>query len=218
MSTPAAQLYGSGTNGVGTNTIAFTSGTDRIFHLDLQHPMATPARTSAPPSPPATSPFRWTNLAPTTGTDVWVDVWFGTDPGAHDQGRRHTAKPDLLPRSTLPGANTYYWRIDSYLDGAPTGTPVQSTVFNFIVTDSDGDGFPDTYELANTTPPSATALNRGDDLEPDGLTNWQEYQLGTIPTNPDTDGDTLKDGPELTGVGLAARRPIPRKPTPMATA
>ena len=69
---------------------------------------------------------------------------------------------------SAPTAATYYWRIDSYLDGAPTGTPVQSPVFNFIVTDSDSDGFPDAYELAHTSPPSATALNVGDDLEPDG--------------------------------------------------
>jgi len=61
--------------------------------------------------------------------------------------------------------------------------------------------FTDSYELLYTNPPSGTALNAGDDLEPDGLTNLQEYQTGTDPTNPDTDGDTLQDGAELAGAG-----------------
>jgi len=83
--------------------------------------------------------------------------------------------------------------VDSYLDGSPSGDPVESTVFTFYVADTDGDGMPDSYELLYTNPPSGTALNAGDDLEPDGLTNLQEYQTGTDPTNPDTDGDTLQD-------------------------
>jgi hypothetical protein len=72
--------------------------------------------------------------------------------------------------------------------------------------DTDADGLPDAWELAHTTPPSATALAPGDDLENagagDGLTNLQEYQSGTNPNNPDSDGDLLIDGPEKAGVGL----------------
>jgi len=52
---------------------------------------------------------------------------------------------------------------------------------------------PDSYEEAHTTPPSGTAFNPGDDLENggagDGLTNLEEYNLGTDPLNPDSDGD-----------------------------
>ncbi|NIP22231.1 MAG: hypothetical protein GWN67_00075 [Phycisphaerae bacterium] len=54
----------------------------------------------------------------------------------------------------------------------------------------------------HTSPPSPTALNPGDDLEPDGLTNMAEYNLGTNPNNPDTDDDTLLDGDEIAGAGL----------------
>jgi hypothetical protein len=47
-------------------------------------------------------------------------------------------------------------------------------------TDADLDGMPDTFELAHTSPPDATALVPGDDLEHggtgDGLTNWEEFQ------------------------------------------
>jgi len=194
--------YSSGQNGVGTNTLSLTANNDRVFHIALEHPMA-PAPPSGSEVPAGDLTLSWTNMTANTGTDVWVDVWFGTDPGALTK----VADKQLNLTSflvNLPGANTYHWRIDSYLDGAPTGTPVQSTVFNFIVIDSDGDGFPDEYEIRYSGSP--TGLNRDDDLDGDGLSNWQEYLLGTHPsdlppevTNAfDTDNDGLLDGDSIT--------------------
>ena len=146
----------------------------------------------------------WTNLAPGTGSNVWVDVWFGSDPealvkvvdAATDGPNRTTATVNA------PLGNTWYWRVDSYVDGAPSGTPVTGTLFFFAVEDGDNDGLPDSYELAYTDPQSPTAMVPSEDDDIDGLTNLQEYQLGTIPNKPDTDGDTLLDGAELAGVGL----------------
>ncbi len=151
--------------------------------------------------PSGNTVLNWTNMPPNTpGGNVPVDVWFGTNPAALTQ-----IVDGALTSSTTasaPSAATYYWRVDSYPDGNANGTPFTGDLFSFIVIDTDGDGFPDTYELANTIPPSPTALDPASNLDVDGLTALEEFTYGTSPTNPDTDGDTLLDGPELTGVGL----------------
>jgi hypothetical protein len=143
----------------------------------------------------------WTNLAPTTeGGDVWVDVWFGSDPAA--LVKVVDAATDTPNRTSAavsaPAAGTWYWRVDSFVDGAPGGAPVTGTLFFFTVEDSDGDGFPDDYELLHTNPSSPTSLTREGDEDLDGITNWDEFQGATSPSNPDSDGDGLLDGDSIT--------------------
>jgi hypothetical protein len=192
-------FYNSGDMGVGTNYIVIDSSKDRVFHVDLEDPLR-PCPADGATVPAGDVQLSWRNLTPNVGSDVYVDVWFGTNAGALTRimtGGRNTTNTTV----SAPVAATYYWRVDSYLDGAPTGTPVIGTLFRFVVIDTDGDGLPDDYELAHTTPPSPTALNPGDDLDHDGLTNMREFQLGTDPNKLDTDGDGLGDGAELTGAG-----------------
>ena len=64
--------------------------------------------------------------------------------------------------------------------------------------DTDGDGIPNSYELANGLNPNVNDANG--DLDGDGLSNLKEFQLGTRANNADTDGDGLRDGVE-TGTG-----------------
>jgi len=147
----------------------------------------------------------WTNDTPNTGGDVWSDVWHGTDPSALTKVLHASTSAANLTTTSVPitVAGTHYWRVDNYLAGSPTGSPVIGPVVSFVVNDSDGDGLPDSYELLHTGTPQG--MKTGDDLENagagDGLTNLQEFNLGTNPTLVDTDGDGLNDGPETIGVG-----------------
>lgn len=65
----------------------------------------------------------------------------------------------------------------------------------FGLCDTDGDGIPDYYERLNGMDPNVN--DAGGDVDNDGATNLQEYQLGTSATNPDTDGDGVQDGAEI---------------------
>ena len=191
--------YDSGDLGAGAATVTTTAARDRIFHVDLQDPV-NPVPADGATVPAGNVALSWTNLAPLSGTDVWVDIWFGTNPAALtkvvDAGLNVTTTT-----VSAPGGGTYFWRIDTYRNGTPTGSPTTGTQFRFFVTDTDGDGLPDSFELAYTSPASTTSMNPGDDSDSDGLTNLQEFQRGTIPNDADTDNDGLNDGPEIAGVG-----------------
>jgi hypothetical protein len=85
----------------------------------------------------------WTNLPANDPNDpdlVWVDVWFGTDPNdlmgvdykkVVDAGENVTSVTVSAP--VIGG--TYYWQVDSYLDGSGTSDPNEGPVWVFYASD-----------------------------------------------------------------------------------
>ncbi|HUT71646.1 MAG TPA: C25 family cysteine peptidase [Desulfatiglandales bacterium] len=69
-----------------------------------------------------------------------------------------------------------------------------STFHGPICVDWDGDGLPDDWEIAHGLNPGVNDAYLDSDF--DGLTNLEEYEMGTDPLNPDTDGDGILDGDE----------------------
>jgi len=60
--------------------------------------------------------------------------------------------------------------------------------------DSDSDGLPDEWEMTHF---GDLTHGPGEDYDGDGLTNIEEYENKTVPTDPDTDDDGLSDGDEV---------------------
>ena len=65
--------------------------------------------------------------------------------------------------------------------------------------DTNGNGIPDGYEynILESDPSDLESIVATLDFDEDGLTNLEEYELGTDPWSPDTDGDGLTDGEEV---------------------
>ncbi|HLD65651.1 MAG TPA: Ig-like domain-containing protein [Pseudomonas sp.] len=86
---------------------------------------------------------------------------------------------------------------DGLSDGAEVGNIPASSP---LKVDTDGDGISDPLELQMGLNPSEAADGLSD-KDSDGLSNAREVLLGTTINNPDTDGDTLKDGAEVDQLG-----------------
>lgn len=95
--------------------------------------------------------------------------------------------------------------------GPRTKLPADVTL-SYINTadDADDDFLPDAWEsqygLSITDNGAIDMLRQGErgDFDGDGLTNREEYLLGTDPSNSDTDGDGISDFDEIAGLGTDA--------------
>ena len=119
----------------------------------------------------------------------------------------------VLPGGTIPPAQISHFHIDK-TTGALFPTVLTPPIEgNFVLntplvsSDPDGEGwFITTFE--KTAPRTALlrtyrlSLPRDADRDSDGLTDYDEIELGTDIGNPDTDGDGILDGQEVRPFGL----------------
>ena len=108
----------------------------------------------------------------------------------------------------LFGFNSNPLVADTDGDGLPDGQET-SIGTSLVKTDTDDDSLPDGWEVQHGLNPLSADGNDGDAGDPDGdgVDNLNEYELGTDPNLPDTDGDGLPDGEEAVCVSFAS--PLP---------
>ncbi len=77
-------------------------------------------------------------------------------------------------------------------DGLSDGDEINTYQTDPLQADSDSDGMTDDYEINHSLDPNLD--DAASDLDQDGLTNFEEFQIGSAADRSDTDGDGEADG------------------------
>ena len=129
--------------------------------------------------------------------DGFEDRYSGLDPTVPGENTPSTdTDGDGLDYLAEQTAGTDPTLFDSDGDGLGDGEELTVFASDPLRRDTDGDGMPDPWEIGFALAP-ADPQDAGLDPDGDGLSNREEFDAGTFPDNPDTDGDGLSDGPEI---------------------
>jgi Carboxypeptidase regulatory-like domain/Bacterial TSP3 repeat/Bacterial Ig-like domain (group 2) len=140
----------------------------------------------------------FTNLGDTRHIFVFGTLPDGSQQGLNlpDSGTTYASSNPAIATVDSNGVVTAVGRgsvtITARVEGV-TGT-IQFDISPIV--SSAGDGIPDDWKIAHGFDPNDPSVANAD-TDGDGLTNLQEFQLGTDPRNPDTDGDGVTDGEEV---------------------
>jgi len=88
----------------------------------------------------------------------------------------------------------------AWIRASADGGWAQLLVLVDLAMDGDGDGMPDSFEVAQGLNPLDPA-DAARDADGDGLSNLEEFRRGTNPNKDDTDDDLLSDGVEVNQYG-----------------
>jgi len=126
--------------------------------------------------------------------DFQTELLLGQDPLVFHDYNSDTDGDNLTDFQELIIYGTNHLLADTDGDGINDFDEINIHGTSPLSPDSDGDWLPDGWELDNGLLP--TVSNEGD-TDSDGLSDHQEYELGTDPLVADTDSDDLEDGDEV---------------------
>jgi len=131
-----------------------------------------------------------TNDTDADGLEDMLEYYGDTDPLLND-----TDADSLLDGDEILTYFTNATNPDTDNDGLSDGEEVLIYTTNPLLQDTDGDGMNDGYEVNNDLNPLIDDSSL--DYDNDDLSNLDEFLIGTLANNSDTDGDLLTDGLEV---------------------
>lgn len=114
--------------------------------------------------------------------------------------RLHAVGFDHWPTGMSFNASGYPWTENvTPANHSPANLGQLKFLFSWVVPTGFVDPLPDDIPQSwlDQYFPGQTVIDPDADADSDGLTNWEEFQLGTHPNNPDTDSDGMVDGWEI---------------------